>query len=139
MIQLFLSAVFLLIVGAFLTQPPLVLFENQKNAASTQSPPQAVLNKARVVIDFGDKKRIFEGPILNNQSAADTLKQAALAGKLELKWNEVGRIPRLIGIDKSTNGLKFWSAYINGKELATSLYETKINPNDEITLEYKGY
>lgn len=135
--QLFLSATLFLLVGAFLTQSPLVLFENPKNTVP-QSPPQAVINnKARVIIDFGDKKRIFEGAILNGQSAADTLKQAAMAGKLDLKWNEVGRTPRLVGIDEFTNGSKFWSAYLNGKELTVSLYETKINPNDEITLEYK--
>lgn len=136
-IQLFLSATLFLAVGAFLTQSPLVLFGNPKNTALPQSSPQVVFDKARVIIDFGGKIRIFEGPILDGQNAADAVKRAAFAGKLDLKWNEVGQTPRLIGIGEFANGSKFWSAYINGKKLTTSLYETKINPNDEITLEYK--
>ncbi|OGD49599.1 hypothetical protein A2608_03650 [Candidatus Azambacteria bacterium RIFOXYD1_FULL_44_10] len=119
--------------------PRFLLEDSQgpENVVSPQAPAQTAFSKAKVIIDFGDKKRIFEGPIVNGQNAADVVKQAALVGKLDLKWNEIGPTPRLIGIGESANGSKFWSAYINGKRLAASLYETKVNPNDEILLVFK--
>lgn len=138
LIQLFLSATLLLVLGVLLRTPQYkALFARYDKSAADLSAPPAVIGKARVTIDFAGKKRAFEGPIIKDETAALALRQAALAGGIKLSWKETDGIARLTGIDKFFNGEKNWAAYINGKRLSVSLSETKINSNDEILLVYR--
>lgn len=137
MLQFFLSATFLLVLGAWLLTPQYKSWFVQQVKNSAVSTNIAAIAKAMITFDFGSRKRAFEGPIIQNQTIADALRQAAKAGRINLTWKEVNRIPRLVGVDNYINGQKSWAVYLNGKKLTSTLYETIIKPNDEILLVYR--
>ncbi len=135
--QLFLSAILLLILGIWLQSGQYRALFLQFIEKPAVEQPAAAIDKASITLDFGVKKRIFEGPIIDDETISQALKQAAEAGKISLVWKEVGGLPRLTGVDGYMNGDKFWVAYVNGKKLESALYETKIKSNDKILLIYQ--
>lgn len=97
-------------------------------------------NTARIEIDYGTKRRAFEGEILSDMSLLDALLAASRGGSFEVRYSLLNDQTDIMKIGESTeDGLDGqWHFYLNRKEIrADELHKIKIKPGDRILAEFK--
>ena len=88
----------------------------------------------RVLIDFGDSKRAFQGPAREGLEVRQALYEVAEVGELDLQIKN-GAITKLDGL-RSTEKNGQWRLYLNGDILQDSL-SRGLSPGDQVTLRYE--
>lgn len=126
---LILSAVLLLLLSGFL------IFQFSSFEFQSKIQPPKIIGKAVLTVDFGnDKKRAFEGDIVNNETFIGVLMQASKAGNFSYKLDEGNNLAE---IEKfAADGKKSWRWYLNGKEIDKPLSEIIVKDGDNILIQY---
>ena len=88
----------------------------------------------RVLIDFGDSKRAFQGTAREGLEVRQALYEVAEVGELDLQIKN-GAITKLDGL-RSTEKNGQWRLYLNGDILQDSL-SRGLSPGDQVTLRYE--
>lgn len=102
----------------------------QDTVASKSNTPAPV----RVLIDFGDSKRAFQGEARRGLLVRQALYEVAAVGKIELEVKN-DAIMKLDGL-KSTEKNGLWRLYLNGNILQDDL-SRELLPGDQVTLRYE--
>ena len=102
---------------------------------------QGFSNAARIEIDYGTKRRAFEGDVLSDMSILDALLAASRGGSFEVRYALLNDNTDIMKInDLSEDGLngKSWHFYLNGGEIrADEIHKVKIKSGDKILVEFK--
>lgn len=127
-------AVLLLILsGAVIFWSSAVKDQNRSDAAQVLM--SEVIGKATLTIDFGsNRKRAFEGDIVENETFIDILNQASKAGNFSYKLDEKSRLIAVESFFK--NDKKFWQNYVNSQKIDKPLSEVIIKGGDDILIKY---
>ena len=111
-----------------------IVFKFSPGVSRFLNPLPQVIGKSVLTIDFGnDKKRAFEGDIVEKENLLDVLYQASKAGSFSYKLDENSDVVFIEDIslkDKkfSKNNNKSWQWYINDKKIIEP--PSKISPRD---------
>ena len=95
---------------------------------------------ARIEIDYGAKRRAFEGDVLSDMSVLDALLAASRGGSFEVRYALLGDQADIMKIDDFTeDGLDGqWHFYLNQKEIrADEIHKVKIKPGDKILAKFE--
>lgn len=95
---------------------------------------------ARIEIDYGTKRRAFEGDVLPDMSILDALLAASRGGSFEVRYALLSDKADIMKIDDFTeDGLDGqWHFYLNQKEIrADEIHKVKVKPGDKILAEFK--
>ena len=96
---------------------------------------------ARVEIDFGAKKRAFQGEILSNTSLLDALIFSSQAGNIEVKYvisEDKTDIVKIDGLVEDGLNHQSWSFYLNGQKVQTAeIHKIKLKPGDKIKVRFE--
>jgi len=96
---------------------------------------------ARIEIDFGDARRVFEGDVLPDMSILDALLAAAQAGGFEIRYAILDDHTDIIKInDYSEDGLnaRNWRFELNGEKIgAAEIHKVKIRSGDKISARFE--
>lgn len=96
--------------------------------------PPLKWNEARLVIDFGAKKRVFVGEVMDRMTLLDAL-EASVSGDTAGAFDyQLGDNKTLAVIDGFGNDGKEWNIYLNGAREDKAVDEIVLNPKDEIEL-----
>ncbi len=106
-------------------------YANREETAVNKSRAPALV---KVLIDFGQSKRAFQGPAREGLSVRQALYEVASIAKLELQVSDEA-IVKLDGL-KSTKEKGRWELYLNGDVLQNSL-SRELFPGDQIMLRYE--
>ena len=102
-------------------------------------PPKS--NTAYLEIDFGDKKRAFEGEITEDMSILDAVLASSRGGEIEVKYALINDQTNILKInDHTEDGLsrKTWTFYLNGEKIRTSeIHQVKVKPGDKILVRFE--
>ncbi len=94
-------------------------------------------NKATLVIDFGNKKRAFEGETFKDMTVLDALNASTKAGNVDFSYAINGdnvNINKLDAYSTEDNRNKFLF-FLNSSTIDSSqINKIKIKPGDEITI-----
>ncbi|MCX6813271.1 MAG: DUF4430 domain-containing protein [Candidatus Azambacteria bacterium] len=108
---------------------------NRRDNNISQSAPK-IIGKAILTIDFGDnRKRNFEGEIINGETLFDALSQASKAGNFSYQLDEKNNLAAIDSFARNKN--KSWHWYLNDKKIDKPLGEIILKSGDEILLQYK--
>lgn len=100
----------------------------------TQSPQ--IIGKAVLTIDFGnDKKRAFEGDIIENETLIIALIQASRAGNFSYKLDDKNNLAAIENYASDKN--KSWRWYLNDKKIDKPLNEIIAKDGDNILIKYE--
>lgn len=99
-----------------------------------------ISDAARIEIDYGTKRRAFEGDVLSDMSMLDALLAASRGGSFEVRYallNDQTDIMKIEGlIEDGLDGQ--WHFYLNQKEIqADELHKVKIKPGDKIFVKFE--
>ena len=96
---------------------------------------------AYLEIDFGDKKRAFEGEITEDMSILDAVLASSRGGEIEIKYALINDHTDIFKInDHTEDGLsqKNWKFYLNGIKIDTSeIHRIKIKSGDKILVRFE--
>lgn len=98
------------------------------------------LESARIEVDYGSKKRAFEGGVIPDMSILDALLAAGRAGDFEIRYALLNDRTDVMKIEDFTeDGLDGqWHFYLNKKEIpADQIHKIKIKSGDKILAEFK--
>ncbi|MEK7537238.1 MAG: hypothetical protein AAB584_02235 [Patescibacteria group bacterium] len=99
------------------------------------------LNSARIEIDYGIKRRAFEGDVLLDMSILDALLAASRGGDFEIRYvllRDKTDIMKINGLSEDGLNGKRWLFYLNGEEIrADEIHKIKVKPGDKILAEFK--
>lgn len=102
------------------------------------------LNKgdsARVEIDFGDKKRTFEGKVIEGMSVLDAILASSRAGKLEFQYallNNQTNVLRIDGFAEDGLNKKTWNFYLNEEKIKKDeIHRIKIKSGDDVLIRFE--
>lgn len=97
-------------------------------------------NTARLEIDYGQKRRAFEGETTPEMSVLDALLAASRGGDFEVRYailEDTADIMRINGFTEDGLDGK-WFFYLNGRKIeAAEIHKVKIKPGDKIFAEFK--
>ena len=128
---LMLAALLLLILSAG------TIFWFSGNRQSNNISPSApkIIGKAVLTIDFGDdRKRNFEGEIINGETLFDALNQASKAGNFSYQLDENNNLAAIDSFTRNKN--KSLNLYLNGEKIDMRLNEVIIKDDDDILIKY---
>ena len=95
-----------------------------------------IIGKAVLTIDFGDdRKRNFEGEIINGETLFDALNQASKAGNFSYRLDEKNNLAAIDSFISNKN--KSWHWYLNDKKINEPLGEIILKSGDKILLKYE--
>ena len=97
-------------------------------------------NAARIEIDYGTKRRAFEGDVFSDMSVLDALLAASRGGSFEIRYALLGDKTDIMKIeDISEDGLDGqWHFYLNQKEVpADGIHKIKIKAGDRILAKFE--
>ena len=101
----------------------------------------AKVNTAYLEIDFGDKKKAFEGEIVEEMSVLDAVLASGRAGELEVKYallHDQTDIFKINGYIEDGLNEKTWSFYLNGEKIKTSeIHRIKVKSGDKILVRFE--
>ncbi len=130
------SAVLLLIISGFIIWSSQVSVRQLAEKSKNIPEPPKITGKSELTIDFGNnKKRIFEGEIVANETIFDVLVQASKTGGFSYKLDEKNNLAAIEGFIKSGN--KHWQWYINGKKAIEPLNTVYLKGGDKILVKYE--
>ena len=129
---LMLAALLLLILSAGV----IFWFSGDRQDKNISPSAPKIIGKAVLTIDFGDdRKRNFEGEIINGETLFDALNQASKAGNFSYQLDENNNLAAIDSFTRNKN--KFWHWYLNDKKIDKPLGEIILRSGDEILLQYK--
>ena len=103
--------------------------------------PPSVANTAYLEIDFGDRKKAFEGEIVGEMFVLDAVLASSRAGELEVKYaliHDQTDILKINGHIEDGLNEKTWSFYLNGEKIKTSeIHRIKIKSGDKILVRFE--
>lgn len=103
--------------------------------------PPTKANTAYLEIDFGDRKKAFEGEIVGEMSVLDAVLASGRAGELEIKYaliHDQTDILKINGHIEDGLSEKTWSFYLNGEKIKTSeIHRIKIKSGDKILVRFE--
>lgn len=112
-------------------------FRDFKNS----SPFFAPVNIARVEIDYGNRRRAFEGEIVFDMSVLDALLASSRGGDFEIRYailNGRTDILKINGMTEDGLNEKSWNFYLNGQRIESSeIHQTRIKPGDKILVKFE--
>ena len=95
-----------------------------------------IIGKAVLTIDFGDdRKRNFEGEIINGETLFDALNQASKAGNFSYQLDEKNNLAAIDSFTRNKN--KSWHWYLNDKKIDKSPNEIILKSGDKILIKYE--
>jgi len=97
-------------------------------------------NTARLEIDYGEKRRAFEGELLSSMSVLDALLAASRGGDFEVRYailQDAADIMRIDGL--AEDGLDGeWVFYLNNRRLeAAEIHKVRIRAGDKILVKFE--
>ncbi len=106
-----------------------------------KSPIFTPLNTARLEIDYGERRRAFEGEIMSKMSVLDALLAASRGGDFEVRYAVLRNNTDIMQINGLTeDGLngKSWSFYLNGQKVETGqIHKTQVKAGDKISVKFE--
>ena len=118
-----------------------VIFGSYTGFFSNLFNPPPKPDTAYLEIDFGDRKRAFEGEIIGDMSILDAVLASSRAGELEFKYALINdRTDVLIINGHAEDGLneKNWKFYLNGMKIdASEIHRVKIKSGDRILIRFE--
>ena len=129
---LIVAAILLLILsGGVIFWSPVV----KNNNSASQVLPSKIIGQAELTIDFGNnRKRIFEGDIINNETLINALIQASKAGNFSYKLDDKNNLAAIENYAGDQN--KFWQWYLNDKKVNKLPSEIILKSGDKILIKY---
>ena len=128
---LMLAALLLLILSA----GAIFWFSGKRQDNNISQPTLKIIGKAVLTIDFGDdRKRNFEGEIINGETLFDALNQASKAGNFSYQLDENNNLAAIDSFTRNKN--KSWHWYLNGEKIDMRLNEVIIKDDDDILIKY---
>lgn len=92
-------------------------------------------------INYGDRRRAFEGEIMFDMSILDALLAASRGGNFEIRYAILGDkadIMKINGLIEDGLNEKRWSFYLNGQKIESSeIHKTLIKPGDKILVNFE--
>ena len=92
-------------------------------------------NDASLLIDFGDKQRMFVGDVVEDMTVLDALEFSSESS--DLKYNFDPKMKNLAAIDSFSNNGSMWNIYMNGSLMKKSPDEIKIKAGDAVELKFE--
>ena len=122
------------------------LFKDLINQISRISPIEPISQispigqMAYFEIDYGSKRRAFEGEVSSNMSILDALLAASRAGSFDVRYALIGdkaEVMKINGlIEDGLDGR--WHFYLNQEEIpAGEIHKIKIKPGDKILAKFE--
>jgi hypothetical protein len=103
--------------------------------------PSVSNNTARVEIDLGDSRRVFEGEIMDDMSVLDAILASSRAGEIEFSYALLNDRTDILRINShAEDGLneKAWNFYLNKEKIEKDeIHRIKIKPGDEILIKFE--
>ena len=128
---LMLAALLLLILSAGV----IFWFSGDRQDKNISPSAPKIIGKAVLTIDFGDdRKRNFEGEIINGETLFDALNQASKAGNFSYQLDEKNNLAAIDSFTRNKN--KSWHWYLNGEKIDMRLNEVIIKDDDDILIKY---
>ncbi|MBI2003633.1 MAG: hypothetical protein HYS78_01510 [Parcubacteria group bacterium] len=98
------------------------------------------VNTARLEIDYGEKRRAFEGELLSSMSVLDALLAASRGGDFEVRYailEDAADIMRIDGL--AEDGLDGeWVFYLNNRRLeAAEIHKVRVRAGDKILVKFE--
>lgn len=129
---LMLAALLLLILSA----SAIFWFSGKRQDNNISQSAPKIIGKAVLTIDFGnDKKRAFEGEIINGETLFDALSQSSKAGNFSYQLDEKNNLAAIEDFIRNNN--KSWHWYLNDKKIDKSLNEIILKSGDKILIKYE--
>lgn len=92
-------------------------------------------NDASLLIDFGDKQRMFVGDVIGEMTILDVLEFSSESSDLEYNFDPKNKT--LAAIDGFSNDGNVWNVYVNKSMVKKSPDEIKINVGDAVELKFE--
>ena len=99
----------------------------------SQPEKQEEEKEAVLVIDFGERKRVFAGETIENMTFLDALLASAKAGNFSFNFER--NVLKMI--DQIEEGEKKWNAYFNREKIDDYLDDVLIKPGDKLELKFE--
>lgn len=98
------------------------------------------VNMARLEIDFGERRRVFEGELTPEMSVLDALLAASRGGDFEVRYailEDAADIMRINGFTE--DGLDGeWFFYLNGRKIeAAEIHKIRVKSGDKILVKFE--
>ena len=95
---------------------------------------------ARLEIDYGERRRAFEGEILSEMSVLDALLASSRGGGFEVSYAILEGRTDVMRIDGLTeDGLDGeWSFYLNGRKIETAeIHRVRVKQGDKVLVKFE--
>ena len=95
---------------------------------------------ARLEIDYGERRRAFEGEILSEMSVLDALLASSRGGGFEVRYAILEGRTDVMRIDGLTeDGLDGeWSFYLNGRKIETAeIHRVRVKQGDKVLVKFE--
>jgi len=127
------AVLLLILIGSIATWFPSA--KKQNGDITTQFLEPKIIGKAVLAIDFGDdRKRNFEGEIINGETLFDALNQASKAGNFSYQLDEKNNLAAIDSFTRDKN--KSWHWYLNDEKIDKPLGEIILKSGDKILIKY---
>ena len=130
-------AVIVIVILGFYTGFFRDLFLDSKNSGPLFVP----VNVARVEIDYGNRRRAFEGEIMFEMSVLDALLASSRGGDFEIRYailNDRTDILKINGMIKDGLNEKSWNFYLNGQKIESSqIHKVRVKPGDKVLVKFE--
>ena len=127
------AVLLLILIGSIATWFPSA--KKQNGDITMQSLEPKIIGKAVLAIDFGDdRKRNFEGEIINGETLFDALNQASKAGNFSYQLDEKNNLAAIDSFTRNKN--KSWHWYLNDEKIDKPLGEIILKSGDKILIKY---
>lgn len=98
-------------------------------------------NTARLEIDYGEKRRAFEGELMFEMSVLDALIAASRGGGFEVRYailTDATDVMKINGLTEDGLNEESWHFYLNGQRVETGqIHKIKIKPGDKILVKFE--
>ena len=95
---------------------------------------------ARLEIDYGSRRRAFEGEIMSEMSVLDALLASSRGGGFEVRYVILADTTDVMKIDGLIeDGLDgHWSFYLNGQRIETAeIHKVRVRPGDKVLVKFE--
>ncbi len=116
-------------------------FQNLFKYSGRGSPIFSPSNLTYLEIDYGSKRRAFEGEIMFEMSVLDALLAASRGGGFEVRYailNDTTDVMKINDITEDGLNGESWNFYLNGRKVETGLiHKTPIRSGDKILVKFE--
>ncbi len=126
------------VVIVVLSVVTLLKYHPIRSISSSRSNAEEPLSGAKLVLDYDNQQRVFQGPLSEQMSFIQALYVAATAGKFDFRYATDHDRTHVMSIDGHADDGKHWYFYRNNQEIDQSvLHQQIVHERDVLRAEYR--